>query len=278
MAKRKCKPSVQEGKRQAVFFDLDGTLLRHQSTERWIRVAAEEGFVEPSVFEELLIRIDAYKQRRIDYTELQRAMVDIAFDPERMDGASEDMIRRISEGAMSEYGGYVHSFTTRLARAARDCGALSVMVTGALHDFAVLFGEAHGIHEIYATRFAERNDRKVGYGPTEWFGRKGEAVDDAAERYGIDLSRSVAVGDTESDAPMLAKVGYPICFCPTVELESLARANQWPMVIEFRGRCLIFRTYGNDHSTLMELMEESVSTIFPANILNRYPFSTSEDA
>jgi HAD superfamily hydrolase (TIGR01490 family) len=71
---------------------------------------------------------------------------------------------------------------------------------------------------------------------------KARAVWRFAEHYNIDLARSYAYGDRNSDLPMLDAVGNPVAVNPTKRLSRLARENGWQTVTwkmssaEFSGR------------------------------------------
>jgi HAD superfamily hydrolase (TIGR01490 family) len=60
------------------------------------------------------------------------------------------------------------------------------------------------------------------YGPY-----KVDAMNAAAERYGIDLARSYAYSDSVTDVPMLETVGFPVAVNPDRELARVARDRGW---------------------------------------------------
>lgn len=54
----------------------------------------------------------------------------------------------------------------------------------------------------------------------------------AAEKEDLTLSRSIGVGDTESDIPFLEMVAQPICFNPNLNLYRYAKRMKWKVVVE----------------------------------------------
>ena len=54
-----------------------------------------------------------------------------------------------------------------------------------------------------------------------------------AERVGIDINKSFAYGNHQSDIPLLESVGYPHVVEPTGPLEKIARQRSWP-ILSFR--------------------------------------------
>ncbi len=59
---------------------------------------------------------------------------------------------------------------------------------------------------------------------------KARAVRSFAHEAGIDLARSAAYGDDESDEPMLALVGRPVAVRPTPALAEIAHARSWQIL------------------------------------------------
>ncbi|MBV9214197.1 MAG: haloacid dehalogenase-like hydrolase, partial [Actinobacteria bacterium] len=56
---------------------------------------------------------------------------------------------------------------------------------------------------------------------------KAKAIEELAEREGIDLAASYAYSDSESDLPMLQAVGNPVAVNPDDALRAVARREGW---------------------------------------------------
>jgi HAD superfamily hydrolase (TIGR01490 family) len=67
-------------------------------------------------------------------------------------------------------------------------------------------------------------------GPFTYREGKAEAIRDLAAREGIDLERSWAYSDSESDLPMLRAVGHPVAVNPDAELARVAREESWEVL------------------------------------------------
>lgn len=61
---------------------------------------------------------------------------------------------------------------------------------------------------------------------------KANVIKRAIEKENLTLSRSIGVGDTESDIPMLEMVAQPICFNPNMKLYRHAKRMRWKVVVE----------------------------------------------
>jgi HAD superfamily hydrolase (TIGR01490 family) len=86
-----------------------------------------------------------------------------------------------------------------------------------------------GVDEAIATR-AELDERGRYTGRTELYcygPNKRVAMEQAADRDGIDMAQSYAYSDSSSDLPMLEAVGHPVVVNPDRELRRAARARQW---------------------------------------------------
>src|SRR5207302_4743127 len=59
---------------------------------------------------------------------------------------------------------------------------------------------------------------------------KARAIEELAEREGIDLSASYAYSDSASDLPMLRLVGHPVVVNPDRELLRVARREGWEVL------------------------------------------------
>jgi phosphoserine phosphatase len=68
---------------------------------------------------------------------------------------------------------------------------------------------------------------------------KARAIEELAEREGIDLAASYAYSDSASDLPMLRAVGHPVAVNPDSELAKVAREEGWEVLrFERLGRRL----------------------------------------
>lgn len=61
---------------------------------------------------------------------------------------------------------------------------------------------------------------------------KRETLEAFVDAHHISLNDSIALGDTESDIPMLSMVERPICFNPNSVLYDDAKKRKWEIVVE----------------------------------------------
>ena len=89
-----------------------------------------------------------------------------------------------------------------------------------------------GVDDVIATRSKSGPDGRYtgeldfyAYGPG-----KAEAIQELAQRDGIDLSASYAYSDSATDLPMLEAVGHPVVVNPDKELADIAEARDWQVM------------------------------------------------
>jgi phosphoserine phosphatase len=77
-------------------------------------------------------------------------------------------------------------------------------------------------------------DRFTGVVTEEFLIENKAAIVERVFAHHSELTRtgSIAVGDTESDIPLLEAVEKPICFNPNAALYAHGKARQWPVVVE----------------------------------------------
>jgi len=220
------------------FFDLDGTFVRWQWSHAWIVALANAGLIERVVLDRTDEALVAYRKRQGDFDVFVNEMVQTFFDEERLVGVRVSDVEYVSQRLAVDGGDYVHVFARELNEAARELGYVCAIVTGSPTIAARAFADKHGIPIVLGTNLPNDGQRYTGGNVSHWMGRKHIAVQQIAKEHDIDLSRSFAIGDSEGDAKMFERVGYPIAFNPNMGLKRLAH-GKWPIVVE---RKLIYAT------------------------------------
>ena len=218
--------------KSAVFFDLDGTWYRWQLFDAWIAMCVELGVMKQIVIELSKPQRSAYKRRRGKFSDFIDVAVAAYQCENRLRGIRLSDARFAADKVIERDGDKTHVFTERLSQAARDLGVWRSVISGSPKEVVEAFAEAHGITEVFATEHPCGRTRYLGGKPSLWSTRKDEAILVSMLENHIDLSRSVAVGDSMSDVAMFEHVGYPICFNPERKLIEVAKENRWPVVFE----------------------------------------------
>lgn len=226
----------------AVFFDLDGTWYRWQLFYEWIVMAVREGLLPPIVLSRPQDSYKAYLDREGTFDEFVRETVRAYQDDGRLRGLRVEDARFVARKVVAAYGKRVHVFTRDLAAAAAEEGMLRVAISGSIHEIVEAFAAANDVPIFFGTEHPKEEGVFTGGNPHEWCREKGNVVRRVAAEHDIDLGRSVAIGDSPSDAQMLELVGFPICFNPTSDLLAIAKENEWPVVFEKKDVRMVFTT------------------------------------
>jgi phosphoserine phosphatase len=119
-----------------------------------------------------------------------------------------------------------------LAHAHQDAGRLAYIVTAASHELAELLAHVLAFDGAIGARSEIADGVYTGRpdGPFTYREGKAEAIRELAAAEGIDLGRSYAYSDSESDLPMLRAVGHPVAVNPDRDLEAVARAEGWEVM------------------------------------------------
>jgi HAD superfamily phosphoserine phosphatase-like hydrolase len=243
-----------------VFFDLDGTLVRWQWSHAWIVALANAGLIERVVLQRSEKALNAYRKRKGDFDDFVNEMISAFFQDKRMNGVRLSDVRFVSDRLAQESGDYVHVFTRELNLAAKELGYARAIITGSPAVAAKAFGDRHDIPLIMGTEFQNDGKTYTAGEIIECFTRKDEALERLAQAHDIDLGQSVAVGDSQSDAPMLKRVSWPVAFQPNLELEEIAEQYRWPVVTEKKH----IRAYEWDDRNMMR--ETRLDCILPQRL------------
>jgi HAD superfamily hydrolase (TIGR01490 family) len=114
----------------------------------------------------------------------------------------------------------------------QDAGRPIFICTAASQEMAELMaivltfdGAVGSVSEVVDGQYTGRPG-----GPFTYREGKAEAIRELADREAIDLSRSWAYSDSESDLPMLRAVGHPVAVNPDAELARVAREEGWEVM------------------------------------------------
>jgi HAD superfamily hydrolase (TIGR01490 family) len=194
---------------EAAFFDLDKTVIAKSSVLAFGRPLYREGLLSRSALLKSAYNQAIYRMRGADETRMERArdkMLSITrgWEQARVSG----IVRETFENIVAPI---IYAEALELFEEHLDAGRKIFLVSSAPIEIVSHLAEYLGIDECIASRSRiDADGRYTGeldfyaYGP-----HKATAIREAAERDGVDLSRSYAYSDSVTDAPMLEMVGHP---------------------------------------------------------------------
>jgi HAD superfamily hydrolase (TIGR01490 family) len=224
---------------EAVFFDLDRTLMAGSSGFHWARAGARAGLIP----------------RRRLYAD---AWANLQF---RLQGSTDESTQRVqdrvaaiirgrrpvefSRMAPMVLAGVLPRLYPRMLNAAwehQDAGRQVYICTAATQEMAQLLSTVLGFDGGLGTELEEDADGVLTgrlVGPFNYGEGKPVRMRELARAKGIDLAASWAYSDSASDLPMLRAVGHPVAVNPDAELARVAQAEGWEVLrFETLGRRL----------------------------------------
>src|SRR5438876_11354740 len=222
-------PSPNGHRRAAAFFDLDKTLMAGSSGIFFARAAYGTGMISRGrlardAYENLRFRLRGSTDERAD--DVRRRV------GEMIAGVHVRELQRLSPRVLA--GVLPRLYPQMLARAYahQDAGVPVYILTAASQEMADLLAHVLAFDGGLGSRSEIVDGRYTGRpaGPFNYREGKVLSMRALAEREGIDLARSYAYSDSESDLPMLRAVGYPVVVNPDSELRRIAAEQGWEVL------------------------------------------------
>jgi len=223
---------MTENPRKFAAFDIDGTVFRSSLLIELVEALIESGQFAPSVRDAYQAPYRRWLDRQDGYEKYIDAVVR-AFN-DNLKGVAYGDFAQAAKHVVDQQKYRTYRYTRRLIQTLKARGyfllAISHSPKGILDGFAAELG----FDKVYG-RFYELGpgDRFTGAMVDEHLiANKANIIRRAVAKENLTLAGSIAVGDTESDIPMLEAVAKPICFNPNEKLYRYAKINQWPVVVE----------------------------------------------
>jgi HAD superfamily hydrolase (TIGR01490 family) len=218
-----------ERARAAAFFDLDKTLMEGASGLHFARAAYRAGILSRrqlarDAWENVRFRLQGSTDEKAEAVR-QRVL-------EAMTGVRRVRMSRLGPEVLAGILPSVYPQMLEVAWGHQDAGRPAYIVTAASQELSELLARVLVLDGGVGTPYEVRDGHYTGRlaGPFTYREGKAEALRLLAEREGIDLARSYAYSDSESDLPMLRAVGHPVAVNPDSELERIARAEEWEIL------------------------------------------------
>ncbi len=212
-------------------FDIDGTIFRSSLVIELCHALVEAGVFPKSATKEIAKEYLAWLDRRGTYEAYINKVVKIYI--KRISGKSFSKVSRVAEKVIKFQKDRVYRYTRGLIKDLKKRGFFLVAISGSPSYIVETYAKAIGFNLFFGTELEVKNGKFTGKAISlDSAFNKAKIVRDLAKKYSIDFSKSIAVGDTESDIPMLKLVGHPIAFNPNMGLAKYAKRVGWKVVAE----------------------------------------------
>ncbi|WP_227370145.1 phosphoserine phosphatase SerB [Halomonas sp. M20] len=186
--------SIWRNQRRLVCFDMDSTLIKAEVIDELAR--------RNGVFEEVAAVTERAMRGELDFKQSFRERM------AKLEGLDEEVLLEIADNLPLMDG------VERLMRHLKRLGYYTVILSGGFSYFARYLQNKLGFDEIHANELVVVNGRVTGEvrEPIVDAERKAMLLQDIAEREGLSLEQTVAVGDGANDLKMLGVAGQGIAY------------------------------------------------------------------
>lgn len=217
--------------KQFAVFDIDGTLIRWQLYHVIVDRLATHGQLSKDAAATLqAARMRWKKREHIDaFSTYEKTLITIFEDAlPNVDPAQFD---QLVDGVIQEYKEQVYRYTRDLIKSLKEKGYFLLAISGSHHELVGEVATFYGFDDWVGTQY-ERS--KTGYSGASFVAshHKATVLKDLIQKHNLTLEHSYAVGDSQSDAPMLEMVTHPIAFNPDKNLFTIANQKHWNIVLE----------------------------------------------
>jgi HAD superfamily hydrolase (TIGR01490 family) len=212
-------------------FDLDHTLLPHDSDQQWVAFLVDEGLLDGARYrsanEELIERYNRGEAAGREFTEFYLSSL-VPFDETQLLDLRNRFVRELIRPRISDR-------AQAMVDLHRDTGDVVVITTAVIAFLAVAIGAEFGISDVIATEGEQVDGRYTGRitgvantreGKVErlhaWLAARGQKLADFRETW--------AYCDSLNDLPLLSQVTHPVAVNADPVLAAHARHKGWPIV------------------------------------------------
>lgn len=222
---------MQNTKRRFGVFDIDGTLIRWQLYHVIVQRLAKAGALGDQAYDALKESLMSWKRRENPdaFKAYEKTLIRVYEDAlhhlptEKFDA----LVREIIE----EYKDQTYLYTRNLLKQLKQDGYCLLIVSGSHHELIEEIGRYYGFDDWIGSNYKRKKGLYTGEKVIASSDKRA-ALESFIKKHNLTLSGSVGVGDTKSDAPMLAMVENPIAFNPDSKLLQEAKMNGWKIVVE----------------------------------------------
>jgi HAD superfamily hydrolase (TIGR01490 family) len=214
----------------AAFFDLDKTLIQGSSAFQFGRAAYQAGLMgRRQLLSDGIANVRFRLHGSTDEDSLalrDRISASLA-------GTRVVDLERLGAAVLARILPRLYPEMLDIAHEHQDAGRRAYIVTAASQELADILAQVLVLDGAIGSNLSQVVDGVYTGTPEGLFvyrAQKAQAIQELAEREGIDLGSSYAYSDSESDLPMLRAVGHPVAVNPDAALARVAKAENWPVL------------------------------------------------
>ncbi len=213
-------------------FDIDGTVIRWQLFHSVVSELINRQQINEAAAASIKLAHATWKRRDSEdsFVTYEKVLVKAYF--EAMQHISVPVHDAAIDSVFSEYKDQVYTYTRDLIRDLKARDYLLFAISGSQQEIVSKFADYYGFDAAVGAQLEQVDGQFTGNFVSPAQHGKQASLDKLLQQYDLGHAGSYAVGDTESDAVLLAAVENPIAFNPSAGLYKIARKRSWPIVVE----------------------------------------------
>lgn len=218
-------------KRRLAVFDIDGTIFRSSLVIEMFQELVKQELFPKKAAKEVEESYLAWLNRQGQYDVYIWKIVELYL--KYIKNCSEDDVSKITRSVVDEQINKVYRFTRDLIHDLKKKNFFLVAISASPDHIVAEFARALNFDLWFGSPFEIKNGKYTGRAESIHLSKK-EIVDKLIKerQKHLTIQGSIAVGDTESDIPLLHAVKNPIAFNPNYELAKYAQKKGWRIVTE----------------------------------------------
>ena len=218
-------------KTKLAIFDIDGTIFRSSLVIELSHALVVAGIFPVAARKEISKEYLAWLNRKGSYEAYINKVVKIY--AKYIAGKKFTIVNKIARQVIAYQKDRVYRYTRDLIKRLKHQKYFLVAISGSPSYIVAKYAKTIGFDLFFGTELEIINGKFTGKTASlDSAYNKAKIVKDLAAKYQANLKQSIAVGDTETDVPMLKLVGLPIAFNPNLQLAKAAKKAGWKIVVE----------------------------------------------
>jgi HAD superfamily hydrolase (TIGR01490 family) len=219
-------------KQPVAVFDIDGTIYRSSLTIDLVEKLIDSDVFPREARKGYETEREKWLERKGDYEAYTNKIVTVFWN--HIKGIPYGVVADAAGEVIEARRGRTYRYTRDLVHALKKKGYFLLAISHSPKLIVDGFAYELGFDKAYGTLMETGpSGRFTGEGSDiHLIGNKARILERAIEKENLTLSKSVGVGDTDSDIPFLEMVEQPIAFNPNKRLYDEARRRQWKTIVE----------------------------------------------
>lgn len=213
-------------------FDIDGTVIRWQLYHAIFGELAKTGHISPQSFNEIRTSRMTWKKRahETSFKKYEQAIIK-ALDEAILNINYEDYLSAVAT-VFQEYKDQTYTYTRGLIRSLKNQGYLLFAISASQTEIVELLATYYEFDDYGGSVYRVKSGKFTGQKDVLKNERKPEYLQHLIKKHNAITHKSIAIGDSVSDIPMLETANNPIAFNPDKILFERAQKSGWKIVIE----------------------------------------------